>query len=134
VYITAIDKNMPENISSVILVYRTGLPSVAAFYDVFNINYKYNDMLIDATGAFGDYVVVAMGSILKMIRQYELPVLVFQDSITDFDFNLSYTNDPQNYSQYLSHSNVKIINFPQALIVANETLNKTGFLDSVVNY
>jgi len=41
IYITAEDKNMPHNSNSVILVYRAGLPSVAAFYDVFHINGKY---------------------------------------------------------------------------------------------
>ena len=70
IYITAEDKSLPETHNSVILVYRAGIPSVAAFYDVFNIGWKYNDMLIDATGAFGDYVTVAMGPMLHMFRQY----------------------------------------------------------------
>ena len=70
IYITAEDKNMPEHMNGVILVYRAGLPSVAVLYDVFHINGKYEDMLIDATGRFGDYVSVTMGSILMMFRQY----------------------------------------------------------------
>ena len=69
-YITAIDPSLPEGINSVILVYRAGFPSVASFYDVFHINGKYDDMLIDATGNFADYISVVMGSILMMFRQY----------------------------------------------------------------
>lgn len=96
IYITAIDNKMPAGHDSVILVYRTGYPSVASFYDVFNINARYDDMLIDATGVFGDYVTVALGSMLLMFRQYEFPVLVFEDNINNFDFNITYTNDPHN--------------------------------------
>lgn len=69
-YITAIDPQLPEGQNSVILVYRSGFPAVATFYDVFHINGKYDDMLIDATGNFADYVSVAMGSMLMMYRQY----------------------------------------------------------------
>jgi hypothetical protein len=77
IYITAIDKNLPADHNSVILVYRSGYPAVASFYDVFNVYFKYDDMLIDATGAFGDYIAVAVSSMLFMFRQYEIPVLVF---------------------------------------------------------
>lgn len=112
IYITAEDKNMPEHMNSVILVYRAGLPSVAVLYDVFHINGKYEDMLIDATGRFGDYVSVTMGSILMMFRQYQVPILVFDDNYNDFSFDITYTNDPHNQSSFLSHSNVKIANFP----------------------
>ncbi len=70
IYITAHDKNMPSDHDTVILVYRTGFPSVSAFYDVFNVWFKYEDTLIDATGNFGDYVTVATGSMLIMFRQY----------------------------------------------------------------
>ena len=77
VYITAIDKNLPVDKNTVILVYRTNVPSVGAFYDVFHIEGKYDDMLIDVTGTSADYVTVAMGSMLMMFRQYELPLLIF---------------------------------------------------------
>ena len=70
IYITAIDPKLPNATNSVILVYRTGLPAVSSFYDVFNINGKYDDMLIDATGSFGDYIAVSLGSMLLMFRQY----------------------------------------------------------------
>ena len=36
-YITAIDKNLPKQKDSVILVYRSNQPAVGAFYDVFHI-------------------------------------------------------------------------------------------------
>jgi hypothetical protein len=70
IYITAIDKNLPADHNSVILVYRSGYPAVASFYDVFNVFFNYDDMLIDATGNFGDYIGVAVGSMLVMFRQY----------------------------------------------------------------
>lgn len=95
IYITAVDNNMPKDLNSVILVYRTGFPAVASFYDVFNIYMRFDDMLVDATGVFGDYVTVALGSMLMMFRQYEFPVLVFENSFNGFDFNISYTNDPK---------------------------------------
>jgi len=134
VYITAIDKNLPSGYDSVILVYRTGYPSVAAFYDVFNINAKYDDMLIDATGAFGDYVSVALGSMLLMFRQYEFPVLVFEDSFGSYEFNVTYTNDPKHEAKNLVHAKVFVTNFPQDIVVADPRLNNTDFLDSVVDY
>lgn len=90
--------------NSVILVYRAGLPASAVFYDVFHINGKYEDMLIDATGNFGDYVSVTLGSMLLMFRQYEEPILVFDDSYSDFQFNISYTNDPNASVHYLAQS------------------------------
>ena len=67
VYITAIDPKLPSDLNSVILVYRTGFPAVSAFYDVFHVNGKYTDMLIDATGNFGDYIAVTLGSMLFIL-------------------------------------------------------------------
>jgi hypothetical protein len=84
IYITAEDKKLPKDHNAVILVYRAGFPAVASFYDVFELFFKYDDMLIDATGAFGDYVSVAVGSMLVMFRQYEIPILVFEDNLADF--------------------------------------------------
>jgi hypothetical protein len=80
--------------NSVILVYRTGYPSVSSFYDVFHINARYEEMLIDVTGVYADYVAVSYGAILHMFRQYSIPILVFSDSLNDFTFNLTYSNDP----------------------------------------
>jgi hypothetical protein len=120
IYITARDSNLPADHNAVILVYKTGTPAVASFYDVFNVFFNYDDMLIDATGVFGDYVSVAVGSMLVMFRQYEIPVLVFENSFTDFDFNLTYTNDPHEEHKYLSHSTVKVANYPQAIVPIDE--------------
>lgn len=70
IYITGVDPKLPANQNTIILVYKTGLPEVASLYDVFHLNQKYDDVLIDATGSFGDYVAVAYGSILTIFRQY----------------------------------------------------------------
>ncbi len=83
-YITAIDHALPKDKDSVILVYRSAVPAVAALYDVFHIEGKYDDMLIDVTGSFADYVTVTTGSILRMFRQYAVPLLVFEDTWSDF--------------------------------------------------
>lgn len=83
-YVTAIDKNLPGDKNTVVLVYRSSTPAVAALYDVFHIEGKYDDMLIDVTGSFADYVSVTMGSRLMMFRQYAIPLLVFEDNWNDF--------------------------------------------------
>jgi len=52
------------------MVYRTGFPAISSLYDIFNLYGKYEDVLIDATGNFGDYVAVAYGNTLTIFRQY----------------------------------------------------------------
>lgn len=133
-YITAVDKNLPAEKNTVILVYRSAGPAVSAFYDVFHIEGKYDDMLIDVTGKFADYVSVTMGSILMMFRQYQIPVLVFEDSWNDFEFNITYTNDAQGSYHYLSKSSVKIANYPEKIIINETKLNQTDYLTNEVNY
>ena len=51
-------------------MYRTGYPAVSCFYDVFHLNLRYDDVMIDATGSFGDYVTVAYTNKIMMFRQY----------------------------------------------------------------
>ena len=70
IYIQATDPKLPPDSNTIIMVYRTGYPAVSSLYDVFHLYQKYDDILIDATGSFGDYVAVAFGSILTMFRQY----------------------------------------------------------------
>lgn len=70
IYIQAIDPKLPSAQNTIIMVYRTGLPAVSSLYDVFYLNRSYDEILIDATGSFGDYIAVTFGSILLMFRQY----------------------------------------------------------------
>lgn len=133
-YITAIDKALPADKNSVILVYKSAGPAVAALYDVFHIEGKYDDMLIDVTGVFADYVSVTMGSILMMFRQYMVPVLVFEDNWDSFDFNITYTNDPQNRYYYRTKSRVEIANYPEKIVINESKLNQTDYLTQQVNY
>lgn len=133
-YVTAIDNNLPVEKNSVILVYRSASPAVAALYDVFHIEGKYDDMLIDVTGIFADYVSVAIGSRLMMFRQYAIPILVFEDSWNDFEFNITYTNDPESRYSYLSKSSVKIANYPEKIVINESKLNQSDFLTNTVNY
>jgi len=76
-FIAAIDKNLPSDKNTVILVYKSAGPAVSAFYDVFHIEGKYDDLLLDVTGSYADYVSVTMGSILMTFRQYQTPLLIF---------------------------------------------------------
>jgi hypothetical protein len=91
-------------------------------------------MLIDVTGNFADYVTVAMGSILMMFRQYGVPVLIFEDNWSDFEFNITYTNDETGIHHYLRKSSVKISNYPEKIVINESKLNQTDFLTNTVSY
>lgn len=41
VYITALDKQLPQGKNTVVLVYKSGLPAVSSFYDVYHLNATY---------------------------------------------------------------------------------------------
>jgi hypothetical protein len=132
IYITGTDPKLPPTQNTIIMVYRTGLPAVSSLYDVFQLNLSYDDVLIDATGVFGDYVAVAYGSTLMMFRQYETPLLVFEDSFLDYSFNVTYRNN-DNYN-YMSKSSVKTANYPEDIIVNDSRLNSTDYLTSQFDY
>lgn len=134
IYIQAIDPKLPESQNTIIMVYRSGYPAVSSLYDVFHLNQKYDDILIDATGSFGDYVAVAFGSILTMFRQYEIPILVFEDSFTDYAFNLTYTNDPHERFYYMQKSSVKIANYPEDIIINDTRLNQSDYITNQLDY
>ena len=133
VYITAIDKNMDEKHNSVVMVFRTGYPAASAFYDVFHLNLRNDDLLIDATGSFGDYVTCAYHNKLFMFRQYEVPILVFEDVFGDFRFNISYTNDPHDRYFYLTQSSVHTANYPEDILINSTELNQTDYLTDTVD-
>jgi len=133
VYITGIDKKLPAGQNTVVMVYRSGFPTVSSFYDVFHLNATYEDMLLEVTGNFGDYVTCAYGSNLKIFRQYEVPILVFKDVFGNFTFNVTYTNDPNNRFYFTSQSTVYTANYPEDIIINNTELNKTDYLTKKVN-
>jgi len=91
-------------------------------------------MLIDATGNYGDYVTIAMGSILHMFRQYTIPYLIFEDSYADFSFNVTFSNDVHEKEKFLTSSEVMISNSPEKITIFNEKLKDKDFLTSQVNY
>ena len=134
VYITAVDPDMSNQTNSVILVYRTGYPAVSSLYDVFHLNLRYDELHIDATGNFGDYIAVAWGSVLSMFRQYEDPIVVIEDSFDDYKFNVTYTNEPQHSYKYFSSVEVKIANFPEDIIVNDSRLNESSYLSGQISY
>lgn len=129
IYITAKDKTTN---SSVLLVYRAGMPTVASLYDVFYVNGKYEDMLVDATGTFADYILFSTENQLNLFRQYEIPFLVFQDTFNDFSFNLTYSNTKSK--TYLSNSTVFNSNYPVDVTIKNPKLNDKDYLNSLIDY
>lgn len=133
VYITAFDKNLDKDHNTVILVYRTDLTAVSAFYDVFHLGIARDDLMIDATGSFGDYITCAYHNKLFMFRQYEIPILVFEDVFGDYQFNVTFTNDPQNRYYYLTRSNLHTANYPEDIVINNTQLNQSDFLKATVD-
>jgi hypothetical protein len=91
-------------------------------------------MLIDVTGSFADYISVVTGSILMMFRQYQVPILVFENSFSDFEFNITFTNDPDLEFHYLARSKLVISNFPETIVINDSRLNQSDFLSSQVKY
>jgi hypothetical protein len=67
-----------------------------------------------------------------MFRQYEIPVLVFQDVFGNFTFNITYTNDPNNRFYYSARSTVYTANYPENIIINNTALNTTDYLSKKV--
>jgi hypothetical protein len=68
-----------------------------------------------------------------MFRQYEIPILVFEDVFGDFNFNLTFTNDPHDRYYYLTRSSIHTANYPEDIIINNTDLNKTDYLTQRVN-
>lgn len=129
IYITAQDKKTGEG---KILVYRAGYPTVMTFYDVFDMNAPYKDTLIDATGAFCDFLVIASGNQLQVFRQFVIPLLIIYDTFSDFSFNITYGNTDK--INRLSKSTVKIANYPLDIKINNTQLNNQTYLNSLIDY
>ncbi len=75
-----------------------------------------------------------MGSILMTFRQYEVPVLIFEDNWNDFEFNVTYTNDPEHRYNYTSFATVKVANYPENIVINESKLNQTDYLTNTINY
>lgn len=115
-------------------MYHAGRPTVATFYDIFYLDFKYEDVQIDATGVFCDYIVVGAENSITIFRQFEIPLLVFQDTWTDFSFNLSYTNAHNTDHFLLSNSTVHISNYPMEVAIKDSRLKDKNFLNSLLQY
>lgn len=129
VYITAQEKRTGEG---KVLVYRAGYPTVMTFYDVYDMNASYSETLIDATGVFCDFLVLASGSRLQVFRQFMIPLLIIYDTFSDFSFNITYKNTDKIYR--LPKSTVKIANYPIDIKINNTQLKNQTYLDSLIDY
>lgn len=59
---------------------------------------------------------------------------MFEDNTDDYDFNITYTNDPELEFKYLMQSSVKISNFPESIKPNDTILNNTNILNDMVDY
>ena len=114
-------------------MYRSDLNAVSSFYDVFHLGIARDDLMIDATGSFGDYITCAYHNKLFMFRQYEIPILVFEDVFGDYAFNITFTNDPQGRYYYLTRSTLHTANYPEDIVINNTQLNQSDFLKAEVD-
>lgn len=101
---------------------------------MFNINGNYEDIQVDATGTWADYVLFSTGTGLSMFRQYATPILIFQDTFSDFTFNLSYTNSHNTDSKTLVNATVRIANYPVDVTINNPQLKDKDYLNSLLSY
>ena len=74
-----------------VFVYRAGYPNVGSLYDVIPLG-SYRDMLVDVTGSIIDFVTVVSGSMIRVFKQYELPVVVVENILEDYSFDIKYYN------------------------------------------
>jgi len=97
-----------------VFVYRAGYPNVGSLYDVIPLG-SYRDMLVDVTGSIIDFVTVVSGSVIRIFKQYELPVVVVENIFNDYSFEIEYYNVDRETS--LSQVNVKVQNWPTNITV-----------------
>ena len=129
IYVTAQDKKTGRG---KVLIYRAGYPTVMTFYDEFDMQTPYADTLIDATGYFCDYLVIASGNQIRVFRQFLIPLLIIYDTFSDFTFNITYSNNEQK--RRLSTSTVKIANYPVDIKINNSKLSNQTYLDTLIEY
>lgn len=98
-----------------IFVYRGGYPNVGSLYDTIQLG-SYNNMLIDVTGYYLDFVTVVSGSFIRMFKQYELPVVVVESAFRDYSFDIEFYNDASAESN-MTRVAVKVQNWPTKIEV-----------------
>lgn len=74
-----------------VFVYRAGYPNVGSLYDVIPLG-SYNNMLVDVTGSIIDFVTVVSGNVIRVFKQSELPVIVVENIMHDYSFEIEYYN------------------------------------------
>jgi hypothetical protein len=97
-----------------VFVYRAGYPNVGSLYDVIPLG-SYRDMLVDVTGSIIDFVTVVSGNVIRIFKQYELPIVVVENILNDYSFEIEYYNVDRETS--LSQVNVKVQNWPTKITV-----------------
>ena len=79
------------------LVYRSGLPAIGSLYNQIDL-VTFQNVLIDASGTFVDYVSVVSGKQLRIYRQYERPEVEIVNPDVDYQFYLEYQNSVDSAS------------------------------------
>ena len=68
-----------------------------------------------------------------MLRQYNEPILVFENIFEDFSFNVIYTNDFMHYN-IMGKCSVKIMKYSQDIIMNENKLNDSNYLTNFIYY
>lgn len=97
-----------------VFVYRAGYPNVGSLYDVIPLG-SYRDMLVDVTGSIIDFVTVVSGNVIRVFKQYELPVVVVENIMHDYTFEIEYYNVERESG--LARVNVQVQNWPTSIKV-----------------
>jgi hypothetical protein len=109
-YINTVDG--ATNLTTV-LIFRTGAFSVSSLYDVINMPglYSHKNLEIEVSGYFVDFVSIIASGAFYVYKQFEIPFLVLEDGMNDYQFYLHFTN--HETSQNISLVSVKVANYPE---------------------
>lgn len=109
-YINTVDG--ATNLTTV-LIFRTGAFSVSSLYDVINMPglYSHKNLEIEVSGYFVDFVSIIASGAFYVYKQFEIPFLVLEDGMDDYQFYLHFTN--HETSQNISLVSVKVANYPE---------------------
>lgn len=121
VYVNAVDS--AKNVS-VILVYRTNLPSALALYAQITLDKLYSrpGLEIEVSGFFVDYLSIKTGDGFTVHRVFEIPQAVIENVHEDFKFQLSFKNSKSELYSY--QLGITAVN-NRANLTETEVLNRT---------
>lgn len=108
-YINTVDQDANK---TTVLIFRTGYFAVSSLYDVINIPglYSHKNLEIEVSGYFVDFVSIIASGAFYLYRQFEIPMMIMESDVIDFQFYLHFMN--HETSQKLSLVTVNTTNYP----------------------